>query len=76
MEDILRNLAHVDLLDFCKAHNIPPAGYDGEGTHVIKNRRGSNGKQFYSLVSDKTGRSIVTVTFYSYQVPTHHIHER
>lgn len=76
MEDILRNLANLDLINFCKENNIPPNGYEGEGTHAIKNRRGTNGKQFYSLISNTTGRAIVTVIFHKMQVPTHMIHER
>lgn len=76
MEEILRNLANLDLINFCKEQNIPPNGYEGEGTNCVKNRRGTNGKQFYSLVSNKTHRAIASVTFHKRQVPTHHIHER
>lgn len=72
MQDILRNLAALDLLEFCKAQNIPANGYNGEGTTTVKNGRGFK----YSLVTVTTGRAIVTVTFHKSSVPTHTIHER
>lgn len=72
MQDILRNLAALDLIAFCKEHDIPANGYNGEGTHTVKNGRGFK----YSMVSTTTGRAIVTVTFHKMQVPTHLVHGR
>lgn len=72
MNDILRNLAALDLIKFCLDNNIPTNGYNGEGTHTIKSGRGFK----FSLVANGTGKAIVTVTFHKMQAPTHHIHNQ
>lgn len=64
MQQILQNLAMIDLITYCKANNIDPSA-----THLAKNGRGFK----YSLCHNKTGRAIVTVTFHKNQVPTHSI---
>lgn len=66
MDKILLNLAHIDLLNFCKANKIDPAGVFG--STVIKLGRGFT----YALVSVKDMKTIIaTVTFHKSQVPTH-----
>ncbi len=69
MKDILFNLALIDTINFCKAHNIPANGRNGNGSHLVKYPR----RWTYALVESDTGRAIVTVTFYKNQVPTHFI---
>ncbi len=54
----------IDSINFCKAHNI-----DCSGTHLYKYPR----KFIYALVKDKTGKAILTTTFYKNAVPTHFI---
>ena len=67
MKQIIENLAMLDLIAFSKENAI-----DISGTHLAKNGRGYS----YSLVSDKTGETLVTVTFYGDRVPTHTIAEQ
>lgn len=63
MQQILRNLANILLLDFCKA-----SGIDTSGTHTIKRGRGFT----FSLVDSETGkREIAGITFHKMQVPTY-----
>jgi len=65
MKQILQNLAHIDLLTFCKAQGIDPSG-----SYAVKNGRGFK----YSLVRETDGKAFVTVTFHKHQTPTHYIH--
>lgn len=60
----------LDLIEFCKANNIPANGYTGAGSHCVKNGRGFT----FSLVTADTKRPIVSVTFHKSRVPTHIIH--
>lgn len=64
MKEILYNLALIDTINFCKAHNI-----DCSGSHLIKAHRGYT----YTLVKSENKKPIVTVTFHKMQVPTHTI---
>jgi negative regulator of genetic competence, sporulation and motility len=66
MKQILENLALIDLINFCKAQKI-----DCSGTHIYKYPR----RFVYALLNDKTGKSVVTVTFHKSSVPTHFIHQ-
>jgi len=54
MQDILRNLANLELLRYCKN-----SGIDTLGTYVLKVGRGYT----YGLCHSGTIRPIVTVTF-------------
>lgn len=65
MQAILKNLAALDLLNFCKTHNIDPGGK--YGSYVVKYPR----KQTYALVQYETKKTLATVTFHKNQVPTH-----
>ena len=64
MKDILQNLALIDTAQFCIKNKI-----DCSGSHLVKYPH----RQTYALCSDKTGRAIVTVTFYKSSTPTHFI---
>lgn len=64
MKEILFNLALIDTTNYCKDHNL-----DCSGSHLVKYPR----RFTYALVNDKTGRAIVTVSFYKNSVPTHFI---
>ncbi len=66
MKEILANLALIDLINFCKEHNI-----DCSGTHLVKNGRGYK----YSLARDKDGWTIITVSFSKHSVPSHYINK-
>lgn len=61
----LSNLAHLDLMNFCKAHSIDPSD-----TRLYKYPR----RQVYALVRNADGRAIVTTTLHPNAVPTHFIH--
>jgi hypothetical protein len=69
MQEVLQNIAMLDTIKYCQANNIPPNGYTGNGSHVVKYPR----RWTYALVDDKTGRSIVTVTYYKNRVPSYSI---
>jgi hypothetical protein len=62
MKEILFNLALIDTIGFCKANSI-----DCSGSHLVKYPR----KFIYALVSDETGRAIVTVSFSKSETPKH-----
>jgi hypothetical protein len=62
MEKILFNLALIDTINFCKENKI-----DCSGSHLYKYPR----KYTYALLSDKTGKALVTVTFYKNRTPSH-----
>jgi len=64
MKQILANLAMLDLINYCKEHDI-----DCSGTHVVKYPRA----QRYALVKDVDGQALVTVSFYKNQVPLHSV---
>lgn len=64
MEQILKNLALIDLTSFCKANGI-----DCSGSHLQKHPK----TWMYSLVSDKSNKTIVTVKFSKNSVPMHFI---
>jgi hypothetical protein len=66
MKEILFNLALIDAIRFCKAHNI-----DCSGTHLVKYPR----RFVYALVKSDTGRAILTTTFHKRAEPTHSVHE-
>ena len=65
MKKIIENLAHIFLMEYAKTKKI-----DVSGTHLVKNGRGYN----YSLVSDDTGRAIITICLHKSSVPTYFIH--
>lgn len=65
MKQIIENLALINLTEFAKRNQI-----DISGSYVVKNGRGYN----YSLINEKTGRAIITVTFHKSSVPTFIIH--
>lgn len=65
MKKIIENLAHISLIDYAKKNKI-----DISGTHLVKNGRGYN----YSLVSDDTGRAIITICLHKSSVPSFIIH--
>ena len=64
MKQILLNLAMIDLINFCKQNKI-----DCSDTHTYKYPR----KYMYSLLKNDTGRTLITVTFHKYAVPSHFI---
>lgn len=64
MKEILNNLALLDLINYCNKNNI-----DCSGTRLYKYPR----RFMYSLLKEKTGRTLVTVTFYKNQIPTHFV---
>jgi hypothetical protein len=68
MKEILHNLALMGLVTFCKNNNIPPNGYKGEGTKVIKRRR----VFIYDLVSATTGTVLASVQFHKNAIPSMH----
>ena len=60
MEQIIKNIALLDTLNFCKSHNIDPSG-----THIHKYPR----RFTYALVRISDGKALVTVTYYKNQAP-------
>ena len=60
MQDILKNLANIELLNFCKTNGIDPSG-----TRCEKYKRGAN----YALYVIETGEPLVTVDFSKNNVP-------
>ena len=66
MKEILFNVALIDAIEYCKAHDI-----DCSGTHLMKYPRGFS----YALVRDTDGQALVTTTFHKSQVPTHYQHQ-
>ncbi len=65
MKEILFNVALLDAITYCKDHDL-----DCSGTHLMKYPR----RFTYALVKTKTGKAILTTTFYKDRVPCHHIH--
>jgi hypothetical protein len=65
MQQILTNIALLNLLDYCKANGIDPSG-----THIAKHPR----HYTYALLK-ATGKALVTVTYYKNQVPSYLIHK-
>jgi hypothetical protein len=65
MKDVLKNLANLDLINFCLDNNI-----DCSGSYCVKRGRGFT----YDLISKKTCKRIVSVTFHKSSVPTHTIY--
>lgn len=62
MEQVLKNMAMLELLNFCREHKI-----DCSGTYCVKDGRGFN----YKLVDQETGqRTIARVTLHKAQAPT------
>lgn len=66
MELILLNLAHRELLGFCKENGIDPSG-----SHVVKTGRGYT----YSLIRDELGRELVGVTLSKNSTPSFRLSE-
>lgn len=62
MQEIIKNLAHIDLMQFCYKNEIDPSG-----TFIKKSGRGYT----YALMRISDNKPIVSVTFYKNQVPTH-----
>jgi hypothetical protein len=60
MKEILKNLALINCINFCKENNI-----NCDGTYIYKYPR----KYTYSLVRNEDGLAIVSVTFYKNRVP-------
>lgn len=67
MKEILYNLALVDTLNYCKQNKI-----DCSGTHIYKYPR----RFTYALLKNKTGRAIVTVTFYKNSIPSYFVYKQ
>lgn len=65
MKEILLNLAMIDLNAFCAKSDI-----NYSGTYVVKLPR----KFTYAMKKEETGKTIATVTFTKYCVPTHVVH--
>ena len=65
MKEILYNLALIDALTFCKQNGIDPTG-----TYLYKYPR----RFTYALLKYRTGKAIITTTFYKNRVPEHIIH--
>lgn len=62
MEQILRNMALIQLNEFCTKHGI-----DQSGTYIVKNGRGFT----YSLRDQQTDQNeIAAIMFHKSQVPT------
>jgi len=66
MEQILYNLAMIDLINFCKQQKI-----NCSGTHTIKAKRGYK----YTLIKTNNGKPLVDVLFHKNQTPTHFIYK-
>jgi hypothetical protein len=64
MKQILFNLALIDTTQFCIENKI-----DCSGSHLVKYPR----RWTYALCNTKTGRALVTVTFYKSSTPTHFV---
>lgn len=62
MQDVLKNLANIMLLDYCKEQRIDPSD-----SHVIKNGRGFA----YSLVNNSDEKVFCTITFKKSAVPSY-----
>jgi len=62
MNQYLYNLANHLLITHCQKHSI-----DCSGTHIIKQDR----KQIYNLIEEKSGKTILTITFHKNSVPTY-----
>ena len=60
MQDILRNLASIHLLAYCKENGVDPSG-----THTEKKGRGFT----YALVDSSNGDYIIHLTFTKYSTP-------
>lgn len=60
MQEVLLNMANIELLRYCERQGIDPSG-----SHVAKNGRGFT----YSLVNETDGRAFVSVTFTKNTVP-------
>lgn len=60
MQEILKNIANIDTLKYCKTNNI-----DCSDSHIYKYPR----RFTYALLKSDTGRAIVTVTYYKNSVP-------
>lgn len=71
MKAILKNLALIHLMEYCRNNGIPCNGYQEEGTHLEQAKGYS-----YNLVSDTTGKPLLTVTFSKSSIPTFIIHKR
>lgn len=63
MNEILRNMALIELNKFVREHNIDTGT---KGTYVVKDGRGFT----YSLRDAGKGKRIASVTFHKSQVPT------
>ena len=66
MEQILQNLAMINLINHCKEQKIDPSG-----THIYKYPR----RFTYALLKDETGEALATITFYKSSIPTYLIHK-
>lgn len=62
MQEILKNLALIQMMIFAKSIDL-----DISGSYAVKNGRGFK----YSLVREGTGVEIMTVTFHKSSVPTY-----
>jgi hypothetical protein len=62
MQEILLNLAALDLLAFCKEQGIDPSN-----SHTVKAGRGFE----YHIVDHDTLKPFAAVTFHKHSVPTH-----
>ena len=60
MQQILNNLALIELMNLCKRQNI-----DCSGTHLYKKERGYT----YGLVKDDTQKVIAHVKFFKNSTP-------
>jgi hypothetical protein len=63
MEEILANIALINLNRFCREHSI-----DYSGTHLVKHNRLFK----YSLVKNENGKSIASVLFSKNSVPLYY----
>ena len=63
MKEILFNVALIDAIEYCKAHDI-----DCSGTHLMKYPRGFT----YALCRD--GAALLTTTFYKNRTPSRYVH--
>ena len=64
MKAILLNLANNMMLEYCKKNNI-----DCSGSYPEKEGRGYK----YNLISETTGKPIVSVIFDKYRIPEYRI---
>jgi hypothetical protein len=66
MKAILLNLSNILMLQYCKQHNINPSG-----SYPVKNGRGYK----YNLISETTGKPIVSVKFDKSRIPEYIIYK-